>query len=91
MDVTIFIFIVGMIFVMVIGAVNSSRRKTNSPKNYDTTNTSDFVFFNSDLTHHSHHHHHHGHVDHNSCSDFTHGDSGSFDSGGCDSGGGGCD
>lgn len=90
MNLAIFILIAGII-AMVIGALNSGRRGPDTPANYDTTNisnTSDFVFFDSDVTHHCHHH---GHVDHNFCSDISHGGSGSFDSGGCDSGGGGCD
>lgn len=85
---TVFIFFVGIVLVMVIAAITSGRRRPNSHINHDTTNASDFVYFGSNDTHHCHHH---GHADHSTSSNFSHGDSGSCHSGGCDGGGGGCD
>ena len=88
MEDTFLIFFVGIVFAMFIAAINSGRRRPNSHINHDSTNMSDFVYFGSDDTHHSHHH---GHADHGSSSDFSHGDSGSCHSGSCDGGSGGCD
>jgi len=86
---TFFIFFAGIVLAMVIGAITSGQRRPNSHINHDTTNASDSVDFGLDNTHHCHHH---GHADHSSSSDFSHGDTGSCHSGGCDGGSsGGCD
>lgn len=78
------IFFMGIVLI-VIAVIISGRRSPNSPINHDTTNSSNFTYFGSDDTNHSHHH---GFADHGTSSDFFSGDSGSCNSGDC---GGGCD